>query len=113
MVLKSRRGVTTGIRKNLKSFVDDPHAAIDGPRQGEIVNLADHRAARARDAQLELIGGLGPDGIVAEFAALTGEPGAAFASASRYAGSSRFSLKRRLHTASARHIKSRRRAWSG
>ena len=30
--------------ENLASFVDDPHTAIDGPAQGEIVNLADRRA---------------------------------------------------------------------
>jgi len=28
----------------LRSFVDKPHVAIDGPAQGEIVNLTDHRA---------------------------------------------------------------------
>src|SRR5437763_902915 len=30
--------------EGLKSFVDDPHAAIDGTGQGTIVNLADRRA---------------------------------------------------------------------
>jgi hypothetical protein len=30
--------------ENLKSFVDEPHSAIDGPAQGEIVNLTDKRA---------------------------------------------------------------------
>src|SRR5262245_54148396 len=32
------------LSEGLKSFVDAPHAAIDGPGQGEIVNLTDHRA---------------------------------------------------------------------
>src|SRR5687767_9237736 len=30
--------------ENLASFVDAPHSAIDGPAQGEIVNLVDKRA---------------------------------------------------------------------
>src|SRR6201995_4676817 len=30
--------------ESLQSFVDEPHSAIDGPGQGEIVNLTDHRA---------------------------------------------------------------------
>ena len=45
----SRRGAITGCRKGLQSFVDEPHAAIDGPGQGEIVNLTDRRAATSRD----------------------------------------------------------------
>src|SRR5438132_7102745 len=44
----------------LKSFVDAPHSAIDGPQQGEIVNLTDHRADVSRNAQLELLADLGP-----------------------------------------------------
>jgi hypothetical protein len=56
----------------LKSFVDAPHSAIDGPQQGEIVNLTDHRADVSRSAQLELLGDHGPDRIVAEFERLTG-----------------------------------------
>ena len=47
----------------LKSFVEEPHAAIDGPLQGVIVNLTDRRAAPSRERQLELLGSLGPDGI--------------------------------------------------
>ncbi len=38
----------------LESFVDEPHAAIDGPNQGLIVNLTDRRAAAARTCQVEL-----------------------------------------------------------
>ena len=37
-----------------KIFVDEPHSAIDGPCQGEIIGLTDHRAVEARDAQLTL-----------------------------------------------------------
>jgi len=56
----------------IKSFVDEPHSAIDGPQQGEIINLTDHRAEPSRHAQLELLTGLGPDGIVSEFESLCG-----------------------------------------
>ena len=30
--------------ESLRSFVEEPHSAIDGPEQGEIVNLTDRRA---------------------------------------------------------------------
>src|ERR1700716_3914344 len=33
--------------ETLKSFVDEPHSAIDGPAQGEIVNLTSARRFRA------------------------------------------------------------------
>lgn len=39
------------------SFVEEPHSAIDGPPQGDIVNLTDRRAAPARTAQVELAQG--------------------------------------------------------
>jgi uncharacterized protein len=54
----------------LKSFVDAPHAAIEGPGQGEIVNLTDRRAEASRHAQLALLDRLGPDGITQELATL-------------------------------------------
>jgi uncharacterized protein len=54
----------------LHSFLDDPHAAIDGPEQGTIVNLADHRAEPNRAKQLDLLATLGPDGIARELAVL-------------------------------------------
>ena len=60
--------------ENLASFIDEPHSAIDGPPQGEIVNLTDKRAETSRAAQLELLADHGPDRIVSELAALTGEP---------------------------------------
>jgi hypothetical protein len=60
--------------ESLKSFVDDPHSAIEGPPQGEIINLADHRAESSRSAQLNLLAVHGPDAIVREFASLTKAP---------------------------------------
>jgi hypothetical protein len=57
--------------ENLKSFVDEPHSAIDGPVQGEIINLTDRRAENSRAAQLELLSTLGPDGIARELTALS------------------------------------------
>jgi hypothetical protein len=56
------------------NFVDEPHSAIDGPPQGNIINLTDHRAERSRSAQLELLSHFGPDRIVDQFAALTAKP---------------------------------------
>jgi hypothetical protein len=58
--------------QGLTSFVDAPHSAIDGPRQGEIVNLTDHRADASRNAQLDLLTELGPDRIVTEFERMSG-----------------------------------------
>jgi len=57
--------------ENLKSFVEAPHSAIDGPEQGEIINLTDRRASASRSAQLDLLDALGPDGIAREYAALS------------------------------------------
>jgi hypothetical protein len=62
------------LSEGLASFVEAPHAAIDGPAQGEIVNLTDVRAAASRARQLDLLADLGPDGIVREAAALGGRP---------------------------------------
>ncbi|HEX8621275.1 MAG TPA: DUF763 domain-containing protein [Allosphingosinicella sp.] len=64
------------LSEGLQSFVDSPHAAIEGRRQGEIVNLADRRAAASRNAQLELLGELGPDRLAREMAALERTPAA-------------------------------------
>lgn len=51
------------------SFVDDPHAAIEGRSAGDIVNLADRRADGARGAMLELARG-GPAAPLANVARL-------------------------------------------
>jgi hypothetical protein len=50
--------------EGLASFVDAPHAAIDGiPSAKPIVNLTDSRAAPAREAQIALVRE-GPDAVV-------------------------------------------------
>jgi uncharacterized protein len=59
--------------EGLHSFVDEPHSAIDGPAQGQIINLTDHRAERSRSAQVELLDALGPDGIAREYVALSAQ----------------------------------------
>jgi hypothetical protein len=79
-----QQGMNDGLRQarryhwlseGLQSFLDDPHAAIDGPGQGEIVNLADRRAEASRGAQLALLADLGPDGIAREHAMLSDRGG--------------------------------------
>ncbi|KFC63720.1 hypothetical protein FG93_05848 [Bosea sp. LC85] len=56
--------------EGLGSFVEAPHAAIDGKSQGNIINLTDRRAALSRNGQIDLLRDIGPSGIVREFAAL-------------------------------------------
>ena len=58
------------LSEGLTSFVDDPHTGIDGPQQGRIINLADHRAKGSRDAQLDLLDSLGPEGVLRELTAI-------------------------------------------
>jgi len=55
------------LSEGLKSFVEEPHTAIEGPQQGEIINLTDRRAAGSREKQLELLQSFGPDGVAREF----------------------------------------------
>jgi hypothetical protein len=55
----------------LESFVDEPHAAIEGRPGGAIVNLTDRRAAPSRDAQLALVRD-GPERVVAAVRRLAG-----------------------------------------
>src|SRR5712675_2368718 len=55
------------LSEGLTSFVDDPHSAIDGKGQGEIVNLTDRRAAASRHSQIDLLASLGPDGIAQQW----------------------------------------------
>src|ERR671910_3667913 len=59
------------LSEGLNSFVDAPHAAIDGLRQGEIINLTDRRVEPSRRTQLEMLSSLGPDGIVRELPAFS------------------------------------------
>src|SRR5579871_6410872 len=58
------------LSEGLKSFVEEPHAAIDGIDQGTIVNLTDARAEASRRRQIDLLSGLGPDRIERELAKL-------------------------------------------
>src|SRR6476661_6156034 len=62
------------LSKGLQSFVDEPHAAIDGVEQGVVVNLTDHRAEASRRRQLDLLGDIGPDGIERQLAKLEARP---------------------------------------
>jgi hypothetical protein len=62
------------LSEGLESFIDSPHSAIEGPRQGNIVNLADRRASGSRNAQLELLADLGPDRLAREAAAIERAP---------------------------------------
>jgi uncharacterized protein len=58
------------LSEGLETFFDAPHAAIEGPTQGTIVNLADREAAPSRNSQLGLLQSLGPGRLCDEFAAL-------------------------------------------
>jgi hypothetical protein len=58
------------LSEGLKSFVDEPHAAIEGRAAGEIVNLADRRAERSRRSQIELLSVLSAEKIGREYAAI-------------------------------------------
>jgi len=60
------------LSEGLRSFVDEPHAAIDGIEQGVIVNLTNRRAETSRRRQLDILGELGPDGIERQLAKLEG-----------------------------------------
>ena len=55
--------------EGLRSFVEAPHAAIEGEPVGDIVNLVDARAADARAAQVDLVRE-GPQRILRELRAI-------------------------------------------
>jgi hypothetical protein len=59
------------LSEGLESFVDQPHAAIEGRQQGEIINLTDPQAGPSRNSQIELLSSLGPDGILRKLKAST------------------------------------------
>jgi hypothetical protein len=69
VVQQGMRGTTRQARRyhwlseGLESFVDEPHAAIDGPNRGTILNLTDHRAETSREAQVGLVQE-GPDRVI-------------------------------------------------
>jgi len=54
------------LSEGLNSFVDAPHAAIDGEQQGKIINLTDRRAEASRRGQLDILTTLGPERIARE-----------------------------------------------
>src|SRR5271157_988939 len=60
------------LSEGLRSFVEEPHSAIDGVGQGVIVNLTDARAGASRRRQIDLLGKLGPDGIERQLAKVEG-----------------------------------------
>jgi hypothetical protein len=60
------------LSEGVRSFVDEPHSAIEGRAQGKIVNLTDRRAAASRTGQLDLLKSLGPDRILRELDAIEG-----------------------------------------
>ncbi|WP_363350813.1 DUF763 domain-containing protein [Methylocystis echinoides] len=61
------------LSEGLKSFIEAPHAAIEGENQGNILNLTDRRAEASRLRQLDLLRDLGPDGVAREAAAIEGK----------------------------------------
>ena len=69
VVQQGMRGETRQARRyhwlseGLESFVDEPHAAIDGPNRGTILNLTDHRAETSRETQVGLLHE-GPDRVI-------------------------------------------------
>ena len=58
---------------DITSFVDAPHSAIDGPAQGDILNLTDRAAEASRTGQVAMLQDMGPDKITREFALLEGK----------------------------------------
>lgn len=54
------------ISEGLKSFIESPHAAIEGRHQGDIINLTDQRAKLSRSIQIELLKTLSPEQILAK-----------------------------------------------
>jgi uncharacterized protein len=60
--------------EGLESFVDTPHSAIEGASQGNIINLADKRAAASRQKQLLLLSSMGPDKLARAYADVEGLP---------------------------------------
>jgi hypothetical protein len=59
------------LSEGLKSFVDEPHSAIDGKGQGSIVNLTDRRAQLSRASQVAMLRDMGSGRIAREFVRLS------------------------------------------
>jgi hypothetical protein len=51
------------LSEGLRSFVEEPHSAIDGMQQEVIVNLTDRRAEASRRRQLDILDHLGPEDL--------------------------------------------------
>jgi hypothetical protein len=62
------------LSEGLESFVDTPHTAIEGPSQGNIINLADKRAEASRQKQLSLLTHISPDNLARAYAEAEGLP---------------------------------------
>jgi len=58
------------LSEGITSFVEAPHAAIEGRNQGNIINLTDPRAKLSQSKQIDLLKTMMPDRIVAEVAKL-------------------------------------------
>ena len=84
------------LSEGLTSFVDAPHAAIDGPPQGVIINHTDHRARTSREAQVALAAE-GPDRVVDTLRALREAPRPHLQMPMDHAVSASDVLLRRLH----------------
>ncbi|STY29934.1 Protein of uncharacterised function (DUF763) [Legionella wadsworthii] len=54
------------LSEGLNSFIEAPHTAIEGPQQGNIINLTDQRAQLSRMKQIELLKTSSPEHILAE-----------------------------------------------
>jgi hypothetical protein len=58
------------LSEQVRDFVDEPHAAIEGkPGTGRVVNLTDHRAEASRRAQVALVAA-GPERVIGSLAKL-------------------------------------------
>jgi hypothetical protein len=95
------------LSEGLKSFVEEPHAAIEGPAQGDIINLTDRRAEPAARAARLLP--LPPDGITRELAAIGAEVKVRCDIAVRDAGAPRCADRRRSSPAPPRERRRRAR----
>jgi hypothetical protein len=88
------------LSEGLESFVEEPHAAIEGEPVGEIVNLVDARARASRSAQVELIKE-GPDKILAEVIRLEPDRSPQLRLPMRHHLTSKDVVLRRMHAALA------------
>ena len=89
------------LSEGVQSFVEEPHAAIEGKPVGEIVNLTDVRARRSRDASVELVRE-GPERIVTELAKLREDRGQLHLKLpTRHHVSAKDVIMKRLHAALA------------